>query len=334
MVPTNVNPNATLLKDHFYDGVGVIRLLDQFSNLVYSLSYGGNVSGSDLIPPVQTPGGGETNSIGLAGNGSACAAFEWNMGGLTIGSINAGQTLVKPRSGTNAYAWHAPGQKVTPLDTNEPPPFFLFNPQDAGHFSTIDIYYGYTNASYPNPSGTLRHRQGGVGAPWNFVAMNVRTGSLDANNHEYVYGRIPDHTYQRLQTIEYVIDVDPNTHGIDNVYLGSDAGGLNASTIYTNFTDAEVHPFTYSIPIADLIGITNVLVGTTNVTLQTSGNDPVDPITNFIVKFTTNLLVSSNEWVSTNFIPSQDASSNFSFNMQRDTSIWPKAFFRIDPRWP
>jgi hypothetical protein len=308
-------------------------LLDQFSNLVYSLTYDGGGTSSNPVPLAQIPLG-ETNSIGLSGVGSDYDAFAWGEGNFTIGGVNDGQTLVKPRSGTNAFAWHTPGQMVTPLDTPSVPPFWMFNPSGAGHFSAMDLYYGYTNAAYPYPSGILRHRLSGIAATWSLVAMNIREGSLDSNGHGYVFGRIPDHTYRRLQTMEYFIEVVPNTTGVDDIYLGSDADSHNLSTIYTNFAAAEAHPFTYPIPIADLIAITNFLIDETTVTLQTAGNDPIDPLTNFTVKCTTNLLVPTNEWIGTNFIPAHNGFSNYSFQVQMDPSIWPNIFYRIDPRWP
>ena len=333
LVPTNISLYSELYgaagKDHFHDGVGVIRLLDQFSNVVYSLSYNGDVPGADPIAPVQLPAG-ETNSIGLSGNGAGYGLFEWGKGGVTIGSPNANQTLAYPY----AAAWHVPGQQVAPLDTNQVPPFFQFNPAGAGHFDAIDIYSGYTNASYPNPTGILFHRPGAGAAPWTPVAMNVCTGSLDADGHAYVSGRIPAHAYQRLQILEYVVKIDPHANGLDPVYLGSDAGDPGVSAAFPSFAEAEAHPFAYSIPIADSIAITNLLVGASNIILQTTGNDPVDPITHFHVKFTTDLLLPANEWTGTNFMAAKDILSNDSFEVQTDTSIWPKVFFRIDPLWP
>ena len=333
LVPASVVPDAGLLKDHFHDGVGVVRLLDQFSNVVYSLSYNGDVPGSDRILPTQLPLG-ETNSIGLSAGGSDYAAFEWSKGNGTIGGENDGQTLVAPRSGTNACAWHDQGLKITPLDTNAADPFCMLNPQGAGHFSAIDVCYGYTNAAYPNPSGILSHRPGGIGAPWTSVAMSIRPGAVDSNGHGYVSGRIPDHAYRRLQTIEYVIEVDPGTNGVDNVFLASDADGLNLSTPYANFAAAEAHPFTYAIPIADRIAITDLAADASGVTLQTAGNDPVDPLTNFTVKFTADLRLPANEWSTATFIATPNGFSNYSFQVQADTSVWPKAFYRIDPLWP
>lgn len=333
LVPTNISLYSELYgaagKDHFYDGVGVIRLLDQFSNVVYSLSYNGDMPGSDRIPPTQFISG-ETNSIGLSGTGAGYGVFEWGMGNVTIGSPNANQTLVYPY----ASAWHVPGQSVTPLDTNLVSPFFQFNPQGAGHFDAIDIYYGYTNAAYPNPAGTLFHRPSSGAAPWIPVAMSACAGSLDANGYAYVSGRIPDHTYRRLQTLEYVVEVDPNANGLNPVYLGSDAGDPGVGAAYASFAEAEAHPFAYSLPIADSIAITNLLVDASNFILQTTGNDPVDPLTNFAVKFTTDLLLPTNEWSTVTFIAAPNGFSNYSFQVQADTSVWPKVFYRIDPLWP
>ena len=353
LVPTNVTQYPSLFKDHIHDGVGVIRVLNQFSNEVYALSYGGYANGADFIHQSQLSFG-ETNSIGLAGSNYTYTGFAWSMSNLTIGVANVGQTLVYPPSGTNIYAfgWHTQLQKITPANTNLVPAFYMLDPLNPLHSTTNDIYYGYTNASYPNASGVLRHRRGGVGASWNLVTMNIRVGSSDAAGHAYVVGRIPDHTYKRLQTMEYIIEVNPNQSGITTSYLASDVGNQNISTIYTNLTAAEAHPFTYLVPFSDQIVITNFVVGTTNILLQTEGNDYQDPITNFYVQYTTNVLTQYRylydgtnivgltpnptwgTWINTNFTRSVDIYGQSTFNVKKAPTNWPKIFYRTVSRWP
>lgn len=353
LVPTNVTQYPDIFRDHIHDGVGVIRILNQFSNEVYSLSYGGYADGADRIPQSQASFG-ETNSIGLSGSNYTYAGFAWSMSNLTIGVANAGQILVNPPSTTNIYAfgWHTQLQKITPANTNLVPAFYMLDPLNPLHSSTNDIYYGYTNASYPNASGVLYHRRGGVGASWTPVTMNIRVGSSDSAGHAYVVGRIPDHTYKRLQTIEYVIEVNPNQSGITTSYLASDAGAQNISTIYTNFAAAEAHPFTYLVPFSDQIVITNFVIGTTNILLQTEGNDYQDPITNFYVQFTTNVLTQYRyiyngtnitglapnptwgTWINTNFTRSVDIYGQSTFSVKKASTNLPKMFYRIDSRWP
>ncbi len=355
-IPTNATYQiAVYLKDHIYDGLGVVNLLDQFGNLVYSFSYNGYAFGADRIPQSQDFVL-ETNSISLTGSNYTYSGFSWDKTNITIGAINDGQTLTDPPATTNdyGYGWHTQGLEITPANTNLVLPFFMLDPDAPLHLDTIDIYYGYTNAAYDNPAGTLYHRPGSGG--WSQTNMIVQIGSLDAGGHAYVYGRLPDHTYRRLQTLQYVLQVTPNETGILDVYLGSDAGDNNLSTVYTNLADAQVHPFSYLIPIGDVIYITNLVVGTTNVFLQTDGNDPVDPLTNYYIQFTTNALtqyryvydltntnypiigLDTNStwgtWVNTNFTSTRDAYSNYSFNVKKPATNWPKAFFRIVPRWP
>ena len=87
-------------KDHIYDGVGVIRLLDQFGNLFYSLSYRGFASGSARIPQSQLFSQA-TNSIGLSYDGDTSNEFDWEKGEPSIGGPNEGQILLEREPPTN-----------------------------------------------------------------------------------------------------------------------------------------------------------------------------------------------------------------------------------------
>ena len=333
LVALSVQPFAVEYKDHIHDGVGVIRLVDLYGNLIYSLSYVGYASGADRIPQSQTPQ--DTNSVGLIGTGSAYPDFGWELGDLTIGEPNDGQVLQEPQP-TNvwAYAWHDQQTKVTPLNTNVAAAFYMLDPLNAANWDIVGVYYGYTNNAYLSPTGTLYHRLGDSGNPWTQVAMSLREGSQDADGYSYVYAQIQPRTYRRLDTMEYFIAVYPNKAGVQPVFLGSDDGNDNLSTVYTNWAGAELHPFHHQFPIADRIFITNMVLGTTNVILQTEGNDFFDPVTNFYVRFTTNLLMPINSWTSTNFTHTLNAASQSMFNVKWSTNVKPRAFYRVDPHGP
>ena len=340
-VPTNVWLTSVADRDHIYDGqsgVGVVRLLNQFGNLVYSLSYNGFAPNSERIPFTQ-PFFGGTNGIGRVGSNYVYEGFSWGMGDLTIGAINNGQILVDPPPDTNVYAfaWHDQGLQVVPVDTNNVPPFHMLDPERAGHFNDIQIYFGYTNADYPNAGGILYHREGGIDAVWTPLPMDIRDGSADAAGHAYAFGTIPAYEYRRLQEIEYFIQVEPNESGVDPVYLGSDDGGFNVSTIYPDFADAEENPFTYLVPIADPIAVTNFRITSTSLVFQTDGNDPIDPLENFSIRTSTNLLTPTPDW-QTHTAPPFTAVSNiygqWTFTIPQAPTNLPKLYYRINPLWP
>lgn len=336
IVPTNVTKYTLLEKDHIYDGnygVGVIRLVNQFGNLVYSLSYNGYAPNSDNIFQSQDFSG-ETNSIGLAGSNYTYAGFAWGMSNLTIGAANAGQILVPPPADTNAYAiaWHDPSLKITPIDTNLVAPFHMLDPSGAGHYDVISIFYGYTNAAYDNPGGTLYHREIGEDV-WTPLSMDIKDGSADAEGHGYVYAAIPARTYQRCQTIEYFIEVSPNQTGFKTVYLG--AGDLNLSTAYVDFASAEADPFTYFVSIADKIYITNLYTNATSWFFQTEGNDPVDPLVNFRIRTSTNMLTPPDLWGETNYTARvTNIYGQSTFTVPKAPDGRSNFFYRIDPLWP
>ncbi len=332
-VPTNVAPYSVPDKDHIYDGVGVIRLVNQFGNIVYSLSYGGYAPGSDRVPQSQTSFG-ETDSIGLAGSNYTYAGFAWAMSNLTIGAVNDGQSLVPPPDDTNTYAiaWHDAELKITPVDTNQVPPFHMLDPSGAGHYDAISIHYGYTNAAYDNPGGTLYHRESGGGA-WGTIAMDIKDGAADAAGHGYVYATIPARTYQRTQVIEYFIEVDPNKTGVKKVYLGTDP--LNVCTAYVDMASAEAEPFTYVVPIADKIYITNFTTNATSWIFQTDGNDAFDPIVNFRIRTSTNMLTPPSLWEETNFTARiTNIYGQSTFTVPKAPAGRSNIFYRIDPLWP
>ena len=304
--------------------MGVVRLLNQYGHVVYSLSYIGYAPKSDYIPAVQVPSG--TNTIGLVGTGAYYDDFDfdWQLAFITVGAANVGQTLEEPPPDTNVWAWarHDQSQQVVPANTNLVAPFYMLDPLGAAHWDTIGIYYGYTN--YPAPAGTLYHRLQGE-YTWNSLAMIIREGAADASNG-YVYAQIAPRTYHRRDVVEYVIEVDPNKSGVETSWLGG--AGANVSTIYTNFDEAAAAPFTYELPIPDVIFITNVVFGATNVVIQTDGNDFYEPVTLYEVRFATNLAAPT--WLPTNFTHTLNSASQSMFNVRRSTSVWPKAYYQLN----
>jgi hypothetical protein len=326
LVPTNVATWNPDYKDHVYDGVGVVRLLNQYGHVIYSLSYLGFAPNSDRIPATQVPSG--TNTIGLVGTGAYFDDFDfdWQLAFISVGAANAGQTLEDPPSGTNvwAWAWHDQSQQIVPANTNLVTPFHMLDPLGAAHWDSIGFYYGYTNASYANPDGTLYHRLQGE-YTWTPLGMIIREGAADAT-YGYVYAQIAPRTYHRLDVVEYVIEVDPNKSGVQTAWLGG--AGANVSTIYTNFAEAAAEPFTYQLPIPDVIYITNVVFSATNAVIQTDGNDFFEPVTLYEVRFATNLAAPT--WLPTNFTHTLNAASQSMFNVRRSTSVWPKAYYQLN----
>ncbi|HPC19384.1 MAG TPA: lamin tail domain-containing protein [Kiritimatiellia bacterium] len=339
-------------KDHIYDGVGVIRLLDQFGNLFYSLSYRGFASGSDRIPQNQLFSH-ETNSIGLSYDGDTYNDFDWEKGEPSIGVPNEGQILLEREPPTNEYAnaWHHQPLLITPVNTNLFAPFTMLDPWPPGHFHNIGVFFGFTAAAYPSAGGLLHHRP--AGGAWSTLGMNIPDGAGDNIGNGYARAIISAHTYERLVTLEYVIEVIPNKAGVLNVYLGSDSGGENISTIYTNLTEAKSSPFTYRIPIADVITITNLAVSATNVTLWTGGNDPIAPLVNFQIQAASNVLTqyrylydentniigtTTNTvwgvWTVTNHSGYTNIYREWIFNIRRNTNDKPARFYRVVPLWP
>jgi hypothetical protein len=71
-------------------------------------------------------------------------------------------------------------------------------------------------------------------------------------------GPISPYTYDRLDTIEYVIEaIPPSGSGLQTAWIGSDgAGGF---TNYLSLAEAQQSPFQYTFPIADIIEITRFI---------------------------------------------------------------------------
>lgn len=334
LVPTNVMPDAVEVRDHIHDASGIIRLLDNYGNLVYSLSYGAYDSSSERIPYKQQLID-NTNSLSLGGTGSTYGDFSWNnTGALTIGAANTGQSL------TNVVlalmpAWHTPGALAQTALQNV---FTHLNPYGPAQSDAILFHYAYTNADYDrlNLGGRVHHHKQGDGGAWN--VLNNQTdfpGNYDTNGTGYAYlrmGPIASYTYDRLDTIEYVIEaIPPSGSSLGTAWLGSDGLG-SSSAAYQSFEQATNYPFRYVFPIADVIEITKFVYSNTMLRLETYGNDPLDPIVNFNVRSTTNLLVPTADWTALPIQSLARTNEQNYFTLTNPVSL--KRYFAVEPLWP
>lgn len=331
LVPTNIvrdNPGA---RDHIHDPAGIIRILDNYSNVVYSLSYGAYDSGSEKIPsqgPVDN-----VHSLSLSGTGAVYAAFTWNDDGdLTIGAPNTGQAFQDEDTPPMA-AWHAPAAIA---DTALQGVFCHFEPIAAAQSDTLYIHYAYTNAAfnYGVIDGRVHHHKQGSAGEWNIATKQVDfPGNYDTNGIAYLRTTITNYTYDRLDTLEYVVEAIPNKSGWTTAFLGSDGAG--SSTNYATLAEAQEHPFEYTFPIADDIVITKFTMALSNTVLrfETDGNDTLDPIDHFNVRYATNLLAPRDAW-GTLVVQSIALTNeqNYITAVRLTNSV--KYFYAIEPLWP
>lgn len=333
LVPTNVNPYAAADRDHIRDPSGIIRLLDNYSNVIYSLSYGAYDTGSDPLPVAQDPAAYNTNSLSLSGPGSQYDDFGWTKtGDLTIGEINTDQTFVEA-SDTPMPAWHSPAALA---QTSLQGVFHQLHPINAAQSSVLYIHYAYTNATftYRIIGGRVHHHKQGTGGAWSIVGMQADfPGNFDTNGTGYAYlrmGPVTPYTYDRLDTIEYVIEAIPNNPAFTTAWLGSD--GVGGSTNFASLAEAQEHPFRYTFPIADLIEITKFTRTNTLIRLETDGNDTQDPIYNFRIRSTTNLLVPTHLWDA--IVPQSTTRTNEQNYITLTNPPGSNRFFAIQPLWP
>ena len=334
LISTNVMPDAIEVRDHIHDASGVIRLLDNYGNLVYSLSYGAYDSNSDRIPYSQQLVD-NTNALSLTGAGSTYGEFSWNVtNGMTIGRANTGQSL------TNVvlslmHAWHVPdGGAQTSLQGL----FTQRQPFGPAQSDPLYFHYAYTNSEYNNYSalgGRTHYHKQGAGGAWTVLAkQNDFSGNNDTNGTGYAYlrmGFITNYTYDRLDTFEYVIEaIPPAGSGQGTAWLGSD--GMGASTAYETFEQATNFPFRYTFPIADVIEITKFTREATVLRMETDGNDPLDPIVNFYVRVTTNLTIPTWQWDV--IVPQAVSLTNEQNYLTLTNPVGTNRFFAIQPLWP
>ena len=345
-VPTNVVPYADTDLNHLHNTRGVVRLLNEYSNLVYALSYGGYAPGATNIPIGQVAE--DTNAVSLVGTGSEFSDFAgWNRTNFTIGAVNAGQTLIANTNFTGAAVWHIPGLLITPLNTNSVAAFTMRDPLAAQNHDTLGIHYGYATTNYTLPAGTLHYRRLGFG--WNTAAMSVLSGSQDSNSNAYVRGTIASRAYPRGSTIEYVLEANAGG-GTPTTYIG--AGTNNGYALFETLDAAKASPFQYTYAIRSAIIITNMATNATQWILHTAGNDVLEPFTNFHVYGTTNILTQYSPiydantnvvgygtnttwgvWVTNRFTNTAiDAfGQNIFYVTKTNKSVF---FYRITPRWP
>ncbi|MDD2239659.1 MAG: lamin tail domain-containing protein [Kiritimatiellae bacterium] len=333
LVPASVNPYAADDLDHIRDPSGIIRLLDNYSNVIYSLSYGAYDTGSDILPVAQDPTAYNTNSLSLSGTGSGYDDFSWNKtNDLTIGDINTGQEFVED-SDIPMPAWHIPDALA---QTSLQGTFHQFYPIDAAQSSVLYFHYAYTNANffYANIGGQVHHHRQGTGGAWSIVGKQADFGgNFDTNGTGYAYlrmGPVIPYTYDRLDTIEYVIEAIPNNPAFTTAWLGSDGAG--GGTAFASLVEAQQQPFQYTFPIADLIEITKITRTNTLLRLETDGNDTLDPIVNFNIRSTTNVLVPTHLWDA--IAPQFIARTNEQNYITLTNPPGPNRFFSVQPLWP
>ena len=336
--------------NHVADNRGVIRLLNEYGNLVYSISYAGSASGSESIPTKQLSY--DTNSVNLGVEGSIYEQFtSWSLEGFSIGEINYGQTLIPTGSIELAMVWHIPSLLITPLNTNVVPPFTMLDPLGAQNHDSLGIHYGYSTTNYDFPNGTLYYRQSGYPS-WSSLPMSIRQGSIDSNNDAYVAATIPIRAFTRGTTIEYVIQANPNETGISTAYIGLDT--TNDFELFETLSEAQAMPFVFTYTIRSSIYITNMSTNATSWIFHTDGNDIIEPFVNFNVQVNTNALtqyryiydddgniigLTTNStwgtWADTTYtVTPIDAFGQNTFTVPRAGEDDTKSFYRINLLWP
>ena len=332
-VPEAVEPDAAYFKNHVHDGVGVVRLLDNYGFQVQSISYGGQaLGGAAYINASQQPD--TTNSLSVTGRGTYAGDFpsKWSSTtAITIGEENVGEDL-QALTVNFANVWHNPAAVVVPVRSDIVNPFTMRSPSDAAMWDPVQIVWGYDTAQLGNsgPEGTLYYRnQKETG--WKTIQMRLMDNSEDAAGHRYYVATIPAYTYPRCDTLHYYMAVRPNKGNYDNAWLG-DAGGA-VSTNFATEAEARANPFVYTFPFADPVELHDITVeedGT--VSFCTTGNDPVWPITNFTVRSTAAVTNPPETWATNSFVheAGEDGIDYFYDVRPVDNG----AFYRLDLHWP
>ena len=330
--------------NHIHNSRGVIQLLNEHTNRVYTLSYAGYASGADNIPAQQV--NLETNSVSLTGIGFSYDQFTpWaTTSNLTIGAVNDGQTLEEEGGGGLAIVWHIPEELVVPVNPSVPA-FYLRDPAHAQSKSNLLVHYGFSSTNYTLPGGTLHHRK--IGESWSNFSMSSLTGSRDADSNDYVRGTIPLRTYSRGSSIEYVIEANAGS-GTDATFIGADA--TNDFALFATLADAQDHPFVYTYEVHPEIVITNMATNSTSWILYTAGNEPpgLEPFTSFKVYISSNLLstgygyttgfVATNVWTNNPIWVTNAFTNSAVDDFGQNVFVIPKTaarvrFYRIHALW-
>ncbi len=342
-IPEAVDPWAEELRDHIYNGRGVIRLLNEFGSVVYSLSYEGYATGSDRIPTSQ--GLYYSNAVSLVGTGGEFGDFNnWLRTNLTIGAVNDGQTLEETED-TLAEVWHAPDLWIEPITISD---FYMRHPNNAQNKSNLLIHYGFPTNLYTLPGGAVYHRR--TGESWTFSPMSFLTGSGDPDGNAYVRGSIPSRFYPRGSTIEYVIETETGG-GAPTTFIG--VGVTNDYALFDSLAAAQASPFVFTYKVLPEIFIDRISTNASSWIFTTEGNDVVEPFVNFQVYSTTNVLTpiyyiysnGSIVAVRTNLSPGPGTWSTHSFSntpmdaFGQNIFYVPKTndvkrFYRIHSLWP
>ena len=302
LVLTNFVPKAMSAaeRNHINDGTGVIRL-KKGKLVIQSLSYGKYESESEYISAVQD--GTSDNSVSLSGEGGNPDAFDWgNAAAMTIGAVNEGQTLVSAGEKEPVPVWYDPSFQATTRSVGS---FTLFDPLRAANVEAVTIHFAYDTTNFSNArylTGKLYHRAKGA-SQWKDVERNHDTlwnSVTDSEGHGFVaFTAISERTYDRLQTMEYVIEVGPTgpiATNYANVWLGTDSTG--ATIAYDSFEAAAKSPFEHTFTIAQRIEITDFERDAESGVLKlwTTGNDEWDRFEHFAVQWSGSMMAGDEEW--------------------------------------
>ena len=291
---------SLVYRSHIRDAAGVVRLVNQYGGVMQSLSYGAYADSSEKLPVSQSTAVDNEYAPALSGDGGLYNAFTWTTQEPTPGTVNDNQTLDGTITVNLMPIWHDPTLAVT---TRLQGAFFLFDPENAPQSAAVQVFYAYTNSDFPTYNalgGTLHHRQQGSGAWRQATKQNDFSGNENPTNGEAYFAFLPisPYTYHRRDTMEYVIEA--SAAGYSDTFLGTEDG--TTSVAYETLDEAKQHPFVHYFPVADVIVITNfAFADDGSFVIQTTGDDPLDRISEFNLLSTTNLTIPVEKWEKLDF---------------------------------
>ena len=320
-VPSIVDPGAVAYHNHMHNYRGVIRLLDEYKRTVYSVSYGGSVSGSN---PSGSQSGSTSNSVSLRNTGSTFDDFTWGSSPLSIGTVNGGQTLVAVITNGLAEVFHIPSYVIdsSVIQTNMRAPVL------AAHSDNLQVYYGYAvSAGYGQPAGILHFRDDD--GAWHTATMAFREGSQDSSAKIFTVGTIPAYTNSRGSTLQYVIETLISKSNIGPTFLG--AGTTTDFALFGTLDEAKASPFEYAYAVPSIYSASFDKISNKWV-VATVGNDPNDPFKTFKVYSSSNLFAPLGTWKTNTFTVTTDYLGQIIFYVPLSTNL-PVNFYRFDPTW-